>query len=828
MDPWSERMHFGGDRSPPRSRLGGGHARTRSCFATAVAVFGWVATFAAPATAQTVSGTVREAATGRPVVGAMVHLVDQTNARVASFLTAADGRYSVSARSAGSHELVVERIGYAGHRVGPLELRSGERTVRDLVVSQAPVQLTGLVVEGSGRRCGSPSDDGGRTALLWDQVRKTLDVATWTKRHGALLLRVDQWQRVRDPGSLAVVDEARSRREAVGGNSVRSLAPEELARTGYVVEGDGVVDYYGPDAEALLSDEFLATHCFSVVSVQGASGAEIGLAFRPAPGRDVPDVSGVVWVEEASGRLDRIEFSYEGLGTLVSEHAGGIVRYAELPDGRWVVRDWHIRAPSMRQVSNQGALGRSERRMVDAVHETGSEVRSVRGTGWRWSPDRPTVTLVGSVYDSTASGPLAAAVIRVAGRGWRTRSGDDGTFRLPGLPEGSYRVLFEHPRLDSLGVGARGMDVSLQPGSDVRVSLTVPSRKTLLAETCPLDAIGVVVGRVTTPDGETPVPGATVTAGSPAADGTFETISGMDGSYRFCDLPPDRRYDVHARAGAITSAPAGVDVPADGYGVADFRLTWRAASSALDNAGVRVVGTVVDASSGRPVPGAAVTVLHDGDEAGASSVTDPSGRFQVVVPREGAPRLRFSSLGYRAAVSEPIPLRSIRHRVTVELASEAVEVEGVVVTVDARRDALDRVGFYQRERATGGVFLEREDLRVESTSRLSDALTRAVPGVQSFDVSSLTGNTTERRIHLRGAVRASGRQNCMPAIYIDGALVRWGVRLGEGNSAGYPTLDDLVNAADVQAVEVYETPSSTPANFMGPGSLCGVIVIWTG
>ncbi len=66
---------------------------------------------AAPAAAQTVQGTLREAS-GAPVNRVLVALVDAGGHQVARALTDTEGGFSVRAPAAGRYSLRAERIGY--------------------------------------------------------------------------------------------------------------------------------------------------------------------------------------------------------------------------------------------------------------------------------------------------------------------------------------------------------------------------------------------------------------------------------------------------------------------------------------------------------------------------------------------------------------------------------------------------------------------------------------------------------------------------------------------------------------------------------------------
>lgn len=783
-----------------------------------------------PLHGQVIVGVVQEAGSGSPVAGALVRLLDGRGGVVGSFLTAADGRYRLAAAAAGPHALLVERIGYERSRIGPVEIGPGGTTRRNLVVAQRPIELEGLRVEGSGRRCDLRDEGSGVTQVVWAQVRTALEASTWTKRDGNLGFRLRGWERRLDQNGETILDEAHRISLSRAGNSVRSLPAEELAAGGYVrATEDGMVEYFAPDAEALLSDSFLAGHCFSVRAGKGAEDGLVGLDFEPVADRDTTDVRGTIWVERRLARLERIDFEFVGLSYEVGEGlAGGRIEYVQLPDGRWVVEEWRIQAPAVVVVRSTSSLGRRDRQMVEAVYETGAEVVSVRGEDFEWRAEAPAATVRGTVYDSTAARPLPGAEVRVAGRGWTTRAGPDGSFRLEGVPEGRYRVLFQHPRLDSLGLGPRGRDVELGAASETEVWLAIPSRATLLAETCPAAGEGgAVVGWVTDPDGSTPVAGAELFATDPAGTVVGQTSSGLDGAYRICGVPAGVELTVEGRVGAVASETATVRVDGGRHGRADLTVSAPSlASGAASQRGV-VGGTVRDASDGRALPGATVEVRDADGTLLRRTVTDGAGRFRIVVQEAAPVRLRFSSLGYGRAESRTLPAGFRQHRVQVELSPEALAVEGVVVRVEGRRPALEGVGFYERRLRIDGDFLDREELGLESARRVSDALQR-IGGIQRLDASSLTGNTTRQFVQFRSGTRASQRGSaCMPAVYVDGSLARWGEVLTAGEVAGYPTLDELVSGADVEAVELYDSSSSIPPEFMGPGTLCGAIVVWT-
>ena len=152
---------------------------------------------------------------------------------------------------------------------------------------------------------------------------------------------------------------------------------------GFVRSVGGYVAYYAPDAEVLLSNEFLARHCFRLL--RGDEGL-LGLGFDPLPEqRSRPDISGTMWLDPRSGELRSLSYRYQNLGLGVStEHLGGEVAFARLSSGAWIVRSWAIRTPVLdRGPPRRNLAGRPlpPRTVLRGIDEGGGHVTSVWMTG---------------------------------------------------------------------------------------------------------------------------------------------------------------------------------------------------------------------------------------------------------------------------------------------------------------------------------------------------------------------------------------------------------------------------------------------------------------
>ena len=447
------------------------------------------ATLAIPggARAQTVLGRVLERGGGGPVPGAMVRLRSGDDATGAGWLTTADGRFRLRAPAGGTYELHVERIGFASTVVGGVTVAEDGIASIDLVVEARPVALEELVVAADGGQCQPAAADAGAAQVVWDEARKALSAASWTRSRADLRFLVSAWDRQVSTRTSQILHEEASQRETIGANSVQSLPPERLLAEGYVQRDVAYTHYYAPDAEALLSDEFQGSHCFRLVKPKDAL-PYVGLAFEPYEGRDLPDVAGTIWLDRLSGRLDRVEFRYTGLDVPGASRARGEVRFAELANGQWIVREWFIQAPmGAAPVGMPGALRRAGQSLV---HEVGNAVDLVEGEGLVWRPDVAPGVVRGVVFDSIAGSPLAGAVVRVGGRSLRARAGPEGRFELRGVGPGLHRITFEHPRLDSLGVTAGWLTVEMTPAGIAEVVLSVPPGTTALTPVAAGEAPG--------------------------------------------------------------------------------------------------------------------------------------------------------------------------------------------------------------------------------------------------------------------------------------------------------------------------------------------------
>lgn len=317
-----------------------------------------------PAAAQTVIGSLVAEDTRQPIAGAVIHLL-RGDERLSSSYSGEDGTFAVRAPAPGRYRLRAERIGFETAVSGALDIPAdGLRFT--FVVPVRAIRLDGIVVEAE-TQC-RPTRDAVDVAMVWEEARKALDAVAITERSELVRSAIVAYERDLDAATLAPTRELQRVRAVRSRVPIRSLPAEELAAKGYVhVEAEGI-DWYAPDAEVLLSDSFLATHCFRLREDSDRPG-RIGLAFSPTAGAR-PDIEGVLWLDRASAELRDLEYRYTRMPWDVHHDGiGGRVAFDRVEGGPWIVREWFIRMPLLqRDLINRAAI------RITSFRQTGSEV----------------------------------------------------------------------------------------------------------------------------------------------------------------------------------------------------------------------------------------------------------------------------------------------------------------------------------------------------------------------------------------------------------------------------------------------------------------------
>lgn len=348
------------------------------------------------AAAQAVRGRLLDDGSGEPVVGALIVLLDAGGGDIASTVTSSRGTYHLAAPGAGVFRLRAERIGFENSLSGDIALIVGETVMLELTASSRAVVLPALAVE-SETECRVRPEEGYATYVLWEEARKALEITERTAaayRFDAVLFEnhVNLWGQPLEEGETQFVSYA-------GRHPFRSVSIDELEEHGYARESAEGTYFYGPDAQVLLSDPFLDSHCFRYRT--GADDLTVGLAFEPVrESTDRVDVEGVLWLDRETSLLSTLEFRYTGVQA--PSHLGtgpgpsGQMVFDQLPAGGWFVREWWIRTPA-------GSRERGMQRYVTYA-EQGGRVNGTERIGTSQRDRRPVPSVYGPPPSADSAG----------------------------------------------------------------------------------------------------------------------------------------------------------------------------------------------------------------------------------------------------------------------------------------------------------------------------------------------------------------------------------------------------------------------------------------
>lgn len=222
----------------------------------------------------------------------------------------------------------------------------------------------------------------------------------------------------------------------------------------------------------------------------------------------------------------------------------------------------------------------------------------------------------------------------------------------------------------------------------------------------------------------------------------------------------------------------------------------------------RFHGTVVDASTRKPLPGARIS----SPAFSAVAVTDSAGRFDLPGIPPGIVRFyvvaaQFPRANFTLAFASGEDMeRTLELDSTSTAPREAAEAPQALPQMTVEATPLPPVWLrdFERRRVTGrGQYVTREEIEARNYNRLSDVV-QVMRGV-TLDCG---GGGSGCQIRM---VRAP--MQCYPEYWVDGQL----------NNAWGP----VVPVRDIEALEIYTGPSDTPGEFAGANSGCGTIVIWT-
>lgn len=420
--------------------------------------------------AQTVRGTVVDERDARPIVGAVVLLLDSAGDVSGRALSDDAGEFRLTAARAGTYRLRALRIGFSPVTTASVVLATGGESVQRLRLASIPVSLAAIAVQGRST-CRLGADSALGTFTIWEQARTALTAADLASRTDNMYVRlvtferaIDSFRRVRR--QTAVLHSGASSKPWI------SRSPAQLRENGYAVQTNGLIQYVAPDLDVLLSPEFVEDHCFRVVRSRDAS--LVGLGFEPTKERRrIPDIKGTLWVDRNSAELRRLEFQYTNLQRPAgSPDVRGEIEFVRMKRGGWWISQWSIDVPVVvrDELAPQGPIERAQMGPPLRLAETritGGELVLVAQRGdTLWS--RPPQALSGVLLDASSGRPLAGAEIGIPALNVASPTDAEGRFRFDAVIPGEYAVEVRRSGADTLetpwqyALAFTGMDDTLR------------------------------------------------------------------------------------------------------------------------------------------------------------------------------------------------------------------------------------------------------------------------------------------------------------------------------------------------------------------------------
>lgn len=421
-----------------------------------------------------------------------------------------------------------------------------------------------------------------------------------------------------------------------------------------------------------------------------------------------------------------------------------------------------------------------------------------------------TAKLTGVVFDSTSMEALAGARVAVLGTSAVGTTDAHGRFALTDVPPGSYWVSFYHPRLQTLGVSSPSRQVSFRAGEALDIRLSVPSESTLLLGWCmpeqPGPEYGVIAGVVTDSLTGVQMPHAIVQA-TPTVMGNnrqIEVRTDDTGYFRMCGVPSGVPMRLQAHFGLNSGRSVTVELRPGQAVVRDLLMLMSAEGT--------LAGFVRDYVSNRPIQGAVVSVL--GTE--STVLTDEAGYFILDDLPPGRHLVTTEHLAYEERIDSVTIFSQETVDIEVRMATEALEVEGLVVTARTRFGRTSLAGDAKR-----ADFITREEIeallpRVTATSDLLRNM--YVPGLSVRNVriaDPITGVITPGLcIEVSRASSRSGSGCRSAAVFV--------------NDVRVPYPEQALRDLDPNIIERIEVLSPVDAQFQfGSVAGNGAIAIYT-
>ena len=515
------------------------------------------------AIAQVLTGRVADSLSGQALPGAVVTLLDARAVTLVRRVTDTFGRY----RLALPPEAVRVEVRRIGFRPATAAIRAGsaDRSL-DFRLMRVPSLLEPFRVVDNGRCPRRPDREA--AFALWDQMRSAL-LATIAERDfdPPIVHRLvyDRLLNERD----SIVRQSVYADSTTAGRAFKAVRNAgDFATKGYLADSADRRVFLGPDADALVDDEFPRSYCLSIAAAQPGHSGRVGVAFEPArPLLRRIDIGGVMWVDSVHRALDELEFRYRGLAAYeMALRPGGRISFRTMANGVAFIDRWFLRiVVTPDTIAERGFVPRHRLE----VHEQGGEMAAAR-----WANGAEWLARLGVLQGRVLrlGKPVASTGIRLAESPYRTETDSAGFFRIDRLLPGPYEVTIEDDQLRPAGIAMTTRTSFVATRDSVAdVDVEAPTLNDFVRAQCKTktDSVHLLAVRIVNPDGQaasfadaklshaTNIPvdddGHDVRREPPHWVPIWHDEAGVTGRFYVCDLPRNALLRLDAELNGATA-----------------------------------------------------------------------------------------------------------------------------------------------------------------------------------------------------------------------------------------------------------------------------------
>jgi hypothetical protein len=445
--------------------------------------------------ASVVRGAVVHADGRTPAPAILIELNDSRGDVVARVVTDLAGRFALPRPATGTYSVRALRVGY---RPTVLDLVIGADAVAELriVLGEQAVRIAAARVT-TDDVCGIRSDSGKLVATAWEEARKAIALANASGGAMRFTSRLLNWRSTREPDGSGPVWQEYSTESTDNPRPFAAAPAESLMTRGFSrTASGGAVDYFGPDAETLVSDAFAANNCFRLVGQHPQRLAWIGIAFRPARrAGSAVEIAGTFWIDTATTALRLLEYRYTNVSVAMSRvGAGGRIAFDRLRSGEWLVRSWVIRLGTTLGGEPEGmTLRRTGPRSAPQLvpdsrifaQISGGEVLAVDGdAGDALEPVIPTWRARFLANDSARLDGATVEFIEI--NDFAVADSAGAVALAP--PPGRHTMLASTRVMRGLALPAIRRQVMVTPNDAATTTIPLPTDRALLVDRCGTDA----------------------------------------------------------------------------------------------------------------------------------------------------------------------------------------------------------------------------------------------------------------------------------------------------------------------------------------------------